>query len=326
MPPASLSSLDQLRHMLNRGERVTLDRASETLSVSRRQVRRLLKQLSNEGLRIQESFTDGVKHFRLDPHDRKVDTTITLSEDELEALTVATLAAQSVLGRTPFGGGIGNAVDTLLQHAGTLFSFEPDWQDEIWHFDEGPQSKIEPKTFLAIVRAANHNETLQVTYFTASTQHTSERKINPLCVAQQGNSWLVAAYCHQSQEIRDFSIAGMRSVEPTGTFFTRPEGFEPEAHFAGRFHALKGSERQEVVIDVEGDKAPYFQRKEYHPSQEIRELSDGDSLRISFEVASLDDIAAFIRSWGPGVRVVSPDSLAERIAEEARQMAKAYDI
>jgi len=325
MPPTPLSSLDKLRRMLNRGERVTLDRAAETLDVSRRQIRRLLKQLGDKGLHIRESFEDGVKHFRLDPQDRQVDTTITLSENELEALTVATLAAQSVLGPTPFGGGIGDAVDTLLQHAGALYSFEPEWQDEIWHFDGGPQSQVDPAMFLAVVRAANGNETLQVTYFTASSQRTSERKINPLCVARQGTSWLIAAYCHENQDVRDFSIAGMRDVDPTGTFFTRPPDFDPETHFAGRFHALKGAKRQQVVIDVEPDKAPYFQRKEYHPSQTIRDQRDNGALRVAFEVASLDDIAAFIRSWGPGVRVVSPAELAERIAAEAREMAEAYD-
>lgn len=324
MPPATLSSLDKLRNMLNRGERVTLDRAAGSLDVSRRQVRRLLKQLADQDLNIRETFEDGVKHFRLDPQDRQVDTTITLSEDELEALTVATLAAQSVLGPTPFGGGISDAVDTLLQHAGALYSFEPEWQDEIWHFDGGPKSQVDPKAFLTIVRAANENETLQVRYFTASSQQTSERKIDPLCVARQGTSWLLAAYCHQNHEVRDFSLAGMRAVDGTGTYFTHLPDFDPEAHFAGRFHALKGSERQQVVLDVEPDKAPYFRRKEYHASQTIRETRDDGSLRVAFEVASLDDIAAFIRSWGPGVRVVKPAALAERIAEEAREMAAAY--
>ena len=49
MPPSSLTSLDQLRGMLNRGERVTLDRAAEKVGVSRRQVRRLLKTIAEEG-------------------------------------------------------------------------------------------------------------------------------------------------------------------------------------------------------------------------------------------------------------------------------------
>ena len=324
MPPPTLTSLDKLRRMLNRGERVTLDRAAETLGVSRRQVRRLLRQLGDQGLHIRESFEDGFKHFWLDPQDRQVDTTLTLSEDELEALTVATLAAQSVLGPTPFDGGLSNAVDALLQHAGDLYSFEPEWQDEIWHFDGGPTSQVDPKAFLTIVRAANENETLQVRYFTASSQQTSERKIDPLCVARQGTSWLLAAYCHQNHEVRDFSVAGMRAVDPTGTYFTRPNGFDPDAHFAGRFHALKGSEQKQVVLDVEPDKAPYFDRKEYHPSQTIREHRNDGSLRVAFEVASLDDIAAFIRSWGPGVRVITPTGLADRIAEEAREMAEAY--
>ena len=324
MPPRSLSSLNQLRGMLNRGERVTLDRAAEKVGVSRRQVRRLLKTIVEEGHEIQETFVNGVKHFRLGPHDRRVDTTLTLSEKELEALTVATLAAQSVLGPTPFNGGLQDAVTTLLRHAGDLHSFEPEWQDEVWHFDEGPTSQFEPDIFLTVVRAANEGETLQVTYFTASNQRTTERKINPLCVARQGDTWLCAAYCHENRDVRDFSLAGVRAAEATGTYFSRPPGFDPEDHFADRFHALMGSERKKVVLSVEPDKAPYFQRKQCHPSQTVVDHSEDGSRHVAFDVASLDDIAAFIRSWGPGVRVVSPAQLADRISEEAWKMAKAY--
>jgi len=310
--------------MLNRCERVTLDRASDKIGVSRRQIRRLLNTLVDKDLQIHEAYEDGVKHFRLDPQDRSVDTTLTLSEDELEALTVATLAAQSVLGPTPFDGELQDAVDALLQHAGNLYSFEPDWQNEIWHFDEGPTSQLDPTIFSSIVRATNQSQRLTVTYFAASSQHTSERKLDPLCVARQGTTWLVAAYCHQHQEVRDFSLAGMREVAPTGKFFTRPNGFDAEDHFSGRFHALKGDEHHRVELEINANKAPYFKRKEYHNSQTIVEERDDGTLRVAFDVASLDDIAAFIRSWGPGVRVVSPPGLADRIAQEAREMAEAY--
>jgi predicted DNA-binding transcriptional regulator YafY len=116
----------------------------------------------------------------------------------------------------------------------------------------------------------------------------------------------------------------MREVAPTGKFFTRPNGFDAEDHFSGRFHALKGDEHHRVELEINANKAPYFKRKEYHNSQTIVEERDDGTLRVAFDVASLDDIAAFIRSWGPGVRVVSPPGLADRIAQEAREMAEAY--
>lgn len=45
---------------------------------------------------------------------------------------------------------------------------------------------------------------------------------------------------------------------------------------------------------------------------------------VSYDVRGLEEISAWIRSWGPKVRVVEPEVLAERIAKEARQTAARY--
>jgi predicted DNA-binding transcriptional regulator YafY len=179
--------------------------------------------------------------------------------------------------------------------------------------------------FWAVVRAANECETLEVDYYSASTgQHSSGRAIDPLVIAEQGESWLVSAYCHRKQEVLDFSLPGIRAAEPTGEYFTRPEGFDSEAHFEERFHALRGEGGHEVILEVEEEKAEYFRRKTYHPSQRVAEREENGGITVTFETSSLDDVAAFIRSWGPGVRVLAPEALAERIAAEARQVAEAY--
>jgi len=179
----------------------------------------------------------------------------------VHALTVAALAAQSVLGPTPFENGLETAVEKLLRATGPMMSFEPEWQDQVWHFDEGPTSTVDPEIFLEVLRAANRRETLTVDYFAASSQTRSEdRRIDPLVVAQQGSTWLLAAYCHASQAVLDFALAGLRRVERTGKMFVSPSNFDPEAHFSDRFHALKGNGDHRVVLDVAPDKAPYFDR------------------------------------------------------------------
>lgn len=312
--------------MLNRGDTITLQRAADALDITRRHVRRLLKQLQAEGLEINERREGRVKHFTLDPASRTVNQTVDLQEQEVHALTVAALAAQSVLGRTPFENGLEMAVEKLLRATGPMMSFEPEWQDQVWHFDEGRTSNVDPEVFLEVVRAANRRETLSIDYFAASSQVRSEnRPIDPLVVAQQGSTWLLAARCHRSQSVLDFALAGIRRVERTGEMFVSPSDFDPDTHFADRFHALKGDGDHCVVIEVAPDKAPYFDRKTYHRSQAILERHDDGRIRVAFEVSSLVDIAAFVRSWGDGVYVVEPEALASSIAREAQALAEAYD-
>ena len=322
--PSSGSPIDRLRRLLNQGRTVTLDATSDRLGISRRHLRRLLQQLKDEGLRINESWEDGVKHFSLDPASRSVGGPVDLEEEELYALIVSAFAARSVLGPTPLEGGLTSAVDTLLAAAGPVYSFEPGWQEEVWHFDEGATATMDPSRFETIVRAANRCERLEITYFSASSRRETRRTIEPLVIAEQGGSWLLTAYCHRADGLRDFSLPGIRSAEPDGTYFQRPADFDPDEHFAGRFHALKGGGSHRVVLEVSRDKAPYFRRKTYHPTQEINDLSEESGIEVTFEVSSLNDIAAFIRSWGPGVRATHPPELADRLEAEAREVAESY--
>lgn len=318
-------SIEEVRRLLNKGEELTLDDADE-IGISRRHLRRLINQLRDEGLEINERRERRRKHFVLDPSSHTPGGPVDLQEKELYALIVAAQAAQSVLDPTPLRDGLESAVEKLLVELGPIYSFETELLKSIWHFDEGQASNIDPDVFLTVMKAANENETLEIDYFSASSREQSRgRRIDPFVMAEQAESWLVSAYCHQSQAVLDFSLAGISNATPTGEKFHPPDDFNPEAHFDDRFQALKGEGDHEVVLEVEAEKAPYFRRKTYHPTQNIRETREDGSIIVAFEVSSLDDIAAFIRSWGPGVQVREPAALAERIAEEAQAVAEGYE-
>jgi predicted DNA-binding transcriptional regulator YafY len=319
------SPKERLMALLNAGRELTLDALSRHLDVSRRHVRRLLKSLREDGREVQERWEEGQKRFSLAPEDRSVPVQhVELRERELQALTVAASAAQATLHPTPFDDHLGTAVRKLLETAGVVLSFEPDWQPEVWHFDDSVASNVDAEVFWGVVRAANACETVAIDYYSASSgRRSTGRRVNPLVIAEQGGSWLVAAYCHQKQQVLDFSLPAIETAEPTGEYFTRPDSFDRESYFGDRFHALRGTRTREVQLHVAADKAEYFQRKTYHPSQEITDQEDG-AIRATFHVSSLDDMAAFVRSWGPGVRVLRPDELAERIQADAKAMLEAY--
>ena len=317
--------IERLKKLLNSGRELTLSEIAGELDVSRRHSRRLLNSLRRQDLQVNERWEGGQKHFALDPSSRKAGAEIDLREEELYALTVASYAAQSVLNPTPLENDLRAAVEKLLTEAGPTYSFEPDWQRRVWKFDEGRASDFDSETFLTVVRAANRCETLEIDYYSASSREmTRDRLIDPFAIAEQRDSWLMVGYCHRKRSVLDFALPGIEAVEPTGSFFSRPEHFDLESHFAGRFHALKGEGSHDVVIEVEAAKAPYFDRKAYHPTQAIQETRADGSIVVEFEVSSLDDIAAFIRSWGPGVRVLQPESLSARIAKEAKAVYEAY--
>lgn len=188
--------------------------------------------------------------------------------------------------------------------------------------------------FETLAEAIDERRSVRINYRTASTGRFWEgRKIDPLVMAAPGSSWLCAAYCHEREALRDFALAGIKAITPCNpeeeqAIFDPLKGFDPELYFRDRFRALAGDEVRVVRLLVESDRAPYFRRKRYHPTQVIEEApeerSDGRMI-VSYEVAGLKDVTAWVRSWGPGVKVLDPPELAGRIAADAKATRARYD-
>jgi len=171
----------------------------------------------------------------------------------------------------------------------------------------------------------------------------------------RGDAWLCVAHDYKSGERRDFNLARIKEVHPcwpesNGGDYQIPEDFDLELYFIDRFEALAGGEVCKVRLRVEPSAAPYFRSKTYHRTQQIHEsdpqveddapgrgLLSGSSqggsscgeedqpIIVSYEVAGLEEIAAFVRSWGTSVTVLDPPELAEHVAAEARAVAAQYE-
>ena len=322
------STLDQLRTLLRSGKEFTLDELSDELDVSRRQLRRLRKQLEEEGLEIKERRKNGCKRLYLAGEDLPSGPVeLSFLETELLALSVAAEASQEVLHQTPFADSLQGAIDKIINSArADIISFEPELTPEQWHFSSGGRSDIDPDIFETAVKAVHNCETLAIDYYAASSgKRSTDRPVNPYVIARVGSTWMLAAYCHNTGRVLDFSLANISSVQQTGEYFVRPNDFDPELRYRERFGAVESNSNYVVRLRVSPEKAPHFRNKEYHPTQlPVEDLPDG-GLIVSYEVAGLDEVAAFVRSWGPDVKVLAPDELIDRIQEDLDETRALYE-
>ncbi len=323
------SRLERLYKLLRQNDYLTLNELSRRLGVSGRHLQRLVGQLRARGVGVHERRRNRFKELFLSHGDRELEGGIELScsDNEALALLLAAKIAQATLDPTPVGKDLANVNEQLVEAIGDRPRlFEPEFVSDYWSFESTEHSTVRPEVFSAIMQAVANSATVCIDYYTASTGKTSaSRKIDPYLIALRGSSWLVTAYCHERQRILDFSMAGISKVAFTESYFSRRQDFDPEIHFRDRFRALDGDDVYVVVLEVEASKAEYFKRKEYHFTQQIEKRADG-SITVSYEVMGLDEIAAFIRSWGPGVRVLEPTELARRIRDEAASVAALYDL
>jgi predicted DNA-binding transcriptional regulator YafY len=323
----------RLIELLNAGHEPTFDDLRRLLGVqSDRHMRRLIGQLRESGIPLEERRVGRLKRFYIPEEQRQLEARpLKLTEDQVFALTVAAEAARAMLEPTPLGEPLREAFGELLSNLSSqVHTFEPESLRRHWHFGSTPTVAIDPSMFRSISHAVEECRRIRIDYLTASTgSFTKGRLVDPLAVAVQGGTWLMVAYCHMRQKVVDFALAGIQSVElcnpdTENAYFSRPENFDAELHFRDRFGALSGTEMHEVRIRVEPAKAEYFRRKQYHPTQQIETTEADGRIVVSYEVSGLAEIRSFLLGWGAGITVVEPAELAAQIREEAAAVVELY--
>lgn len=329
MPPTfeiSPSNRTRLYKVLSRGRQLTQQEASELLGVSQRQIRNLVAELEEEGVRVQSSFVDRERVYHLNPEDWYTDTvSLDLTEQQLMALQVATRAAQPTLAPTPLSDALANASTALEEklepHVDT---FIPSFESERWNFDRSVSMDLDSDIFWTLKSAIADQHPVLIDYYSAYREAWSQnRKVNPLLFAVRHGAWLCVAYCRNRSKCLDFNLVDIRSVTICeDEHFTPPIDFSQADHFEGRFGALEGDTRHTIILRVKPHLARYFKRKRYHPTQMTTE--DDGGLRVTFSIRGLEEIASFVRSWGSGVEVIEPSELVERIVSDAQAVLETY--
>ena len=334
VPPLHPSA-EALRRLLDHDARPTKAEAADALGVSSRQVARIVETLREAGLPVRQEPdpADGRRlRYALDPeHQRRGLHLDTLDEAEILALTVAAEAARSALRGTPLQAPMDRAFVALLDAAGQaqdgdgVFSFDPEAEPEHWHFG-GHAQLPDIAVFAALRRAASQGLRARIDYTDAKGRRSDGRMVSPLGFGRVRGGWGLVAYCHVREALREFALPAVAHVAPLSEPAHRPDGFSLRRYFARRFGALEGGAPVEVRLRVAPERAVYFQRRRYHPSQTVAE-GEGGGLLVTYRVPggdALDEVRAFVASWGPHVVAEAPRELAERLAEDARQTAAAY--
>ena len=74
---------------------------------------------------------------------------------------------------------------------------------------------------------------------------------------------------------------------------------------------------------VDAFAAPLVQERQWHPSQKMKLLRNGD-LELSLTLGNLEEIERWILSWGNHAQVLAPAELKTRIAKTVSALADTY--
>jgi predicted DNA-binding transcriptional regulator YafY len=105
--------------------------------------------------------------------------------------------------------------------------------------------------------------------------------------------------------------------------FTRPADFSPEKFFASALGVLGGTGDFRVVIRFAAAVAERVREREWHESQEMRELPDG-ALELRMRLGALSEVEQWVLGWGAAAEVIEPKELRDGVRKTVAELAAKY--
>ncbi|MCQ3973760.1 MAG: YafY family transcriptional regulator [Anaerolineae bacterium] len=150
----------------------------------------------------------------------------------------------------------------------------------------------------------------------ADESPASIREVDPQRLVHRANAWYLSAYCHLRREIRHFRLDRIERLDLLPQTFaasTSPAADQPSS-----------TTPRDLVIHVLFDKAAARWLPEARSFYIVEEMETEVGYLVTLTVRQEQEILPWLLSWGSQVRVLEPESLRRKLAEEAAKMAQNY--
>src|SRR5258708_7748272 len=127
----------------------------------------------------------------------------------------------------------------------------------------------------------------------------------------------------EKRALRTFALPRITNVVPTKEKFVRAADFSPQKFFANALGVLGGDGDYRVVIRFSASAADLVREREWHESQEIRDLPSGE-LELRLRLGALAEVERWILGWGASAQVVEPSELRNRLHDTIASLAANY--
>jgi len=315
--PERLSRLTRLfliYHTLAAGERASGRDLALRCGVTTRTLRRDLENLGEAGAVV--AYDRGRRAYVLErPLECQV---VELALDDLLALALVQGAVPSgspheVLARRAFGKLLGRLPRALREEMESAHgTVEPgsvarrDYQAAPW---------------AEIMGAAARHETLEVNYYSLSSDRCAWRLIDPYAITMPQGYLQLVGFCHTRGKVLTFALDGVRGVQRTGQNFQVLPGFSLALWMQNSLGTLRG-EPHDIVVRFDASIARWARRRKW-PFRHTFE-AEGDALILRGTVSGLEEIRSELLSWGAAAPVLAPPDLRDQMRAQAQAMAALY--
>ena len=149
-------------------------------------------------------------------------------------------------------------------------------------------------------------------YDSHASRRAKDYLVEPLRISYADGGTYLTAYVPEYGELRNFAVERIRTLGVTDEQFApHPLPSEPFANSLGVF----SGPAERVELEFDAATAVHVVGREWHPSQTFEPRDDG-SVLMRLDVSVDVPLRRWILAFGAGVRVVSPQRLADDVRDE----------
>lgn len=317
-PP--LERMLRIHDELRRGTLTNCTKLVALLGVCRKTVLRDLA-FMRDRLDLPIEFDPLIQAYRY-THPVTAFPTVHVTEGELLALLVAQRALEQYRG-TPFHRSLEIAFEKLAGGLRDRISFSPADELRAVSFKNIGLGRTDLTAFNALSGAVLRQEEVEFDYRKPGETNATHRCVRPYHLAHRENLWYVVAFDIEREALRTFALPRISAVVATKRKFAKPVDFSPESFFADALGVLGGRGDHRVVIQFTAEAADRIREREWHESQEIRELPGG-RVELRMRLGALPEVERWVLGWGAAAEVIAPKELRQRVGAAARVVAALY--
>lgn len=317
-PP--LERMLRIHDELRRGTLTNCTKLMAILEVSRKTIVRDIA-FMRDRLDLPIEFDSQIQAYRY-THPVTSFPTVNVTEGELLALLVAQRALQQYRG-TPFHRQLEIAFEKLAGGLRDKISFSPTDELRAVSFKNIGIGKTDLAVFNSLSSAALHQQEVAFAYRKPGDAKKTMRRVRPYHLANRENLWYLIGFDLERDALRTFALPRISDVTVGRVTFTRPADFSPEKFFANALGVLGGTGDHRVVIRFAPAAAERIREREWHESQEMRDLPDG-SLELRLRLGALNEVEQWVLSWGASAEVLAPPEFRAAIKKTATALAQTY--
>ena len=184
-------------------------------------------------------------------------------------------------------------------------------------------SYIEP-----IFNAISNNRVLEIEYQDFKNPLSYKIILHPYVLKQYNNRWFVLGL-NADKNISSWNMAldRIQSINEIDSKYIET-GIDWDDDY---FYDIVGVTRikdvdiQEIVLQFSSELAPYIQTKPIHPTQTRLKFLESGEMVISIKVIPNYELERLILSYGEKVKVISPNSIRDKIKTRIQEMINQYD-